>query len=263
MTHGAAEYRAVYDTDLRMAAEVRDAIDVVRRGPVLIGVYRGGSALATYRDLGGADADEVQRLVAEVMEAVHDDRRITTLEWKTRGHDHAPGLEAALTAAGLVAGDVETVMMGSAKRLAELPSAVEVRQATERSELEAMEAAAMVAFGVSAPAHNVDRLLDLIARDAASVWIAEAGGDVIGGGRLEPVEGSVVAGLWGGFTSPAHRGAGVYRALVAARARAALEAGRTIMHSDSTDASRPILQGWGCEPVTTTTPWEWRRPEAR
>ena len=47
---------------------------------------------------------------------------------------------------------------------------------------------------------------------------------------------------------------GVYRALTAARARSALRAGKTLIHSDSTDYSRPILERSGLVRVSTTTP---------
>ena len=38
-----------------------------------------------------------------------------------------------------------------------------------------------------------------------------------------------------------------------------LALGRTLLHSDSTELSRPILERAGLVRVTTTTPWTWRR----
>jgi N-acetylglutamate synthase-like GNAT family acetyltransferase len=91
------------------------------------------------------------------------------------------------------------------------------------------------------------------------LWVAEAEGQIISAGRLEPVAGTDFAGLWGGATLPQWRRRGIYRALTAARARSALALGKTLLHSDSTEYSRPILERSGLIKVTTTTPYEWRR----
>lgn len=99
----------------------------------------------------------------------------------------------------------------------------------------------------------------LSGRGDLEMWVAEAGGAVVCSGRLEPVTGTEVAGIWGGATQPAWRQRGIYRALTAARARSALDQGIRWIHSDSTPASRPVLERSGLVAVTTTTPYEWRR----
>ena len=78
---------------------------------------------------------------------------------------------------------------------------------------------------------------------------------IVCAGRLEPIPGTVVAGIWGGCTRAKWRGRGIYRALTAERARSALRRGCSILHSDSTESSRPILQRSGFVNVTTTTPY--------
>ena len=90
--------------------------------------------------------------------------------------------------------------------------------------------------------------------------MAEADGEVVSAGRLEPVEGTEFAGIWGGATRPQWRGRGIYRALTAARARSAIAHGKRYINSDSTEFSRPILERSGLVKVTTTTPYEWSRP---
>ena len=85
---------------------------------------------------------------------------------------------------------------------------------------------------------------------------------VVAAGSLDVVRGTEFAGLWGGGVLPEWRGRGIYRALVAARARAAVELGVRYMHSDCTAMSRPILERSGLVPVTTTTPYVWTRPQA-
>jgi GNAT superfamily N-acetyltransferase len=111
---------------------------------------------------------------------------------------------------------------------------------------------------------NSDEIADAALRrltsdDGMELWVAESQGQIIGAGRLEPVRGSQFAGIWGGATRPQWRGRGVYRALTAVRARAALRAGKTLIHSDSTEYSRPILERSGLVRVSTTTPYHWRR----
>jgi predicted GNAT family acetyltransferase len=91
------------------------------------------------------------------------------------------------------------------------------------------------------------------------MWVAEAGGRMVSAGRLEPVAGTDFAGIWGGATLPEWRGRGIYRALTAARARSALRLGKTLIHSDSTEFSRPILERSGLVKASTTTPYAWRR----
>ena len=58
-------------------------------------------------------------------------REITRVEWKTRGHDHAPGLHQCLLDHGFVAEEPESIMIGEAQRLAvdlPLPDDVTLRQ---------------------------------------------------------------------------------------------------------------------------------------
>ena len=95
--------------------------------------------------------------------------------------------------------------------------------------------------------------------DGMELWIAELEGLIVSAGRLEPVQDTEFAGIWGGATRAEWRGRGIYRALTAARARAALALGKTLIHSDSTEYSRPILERYGLLRVSTTTPYRWRR----
>jgi len=95
--------------------------------------------------------------------------------------------------------------------------------------------------------------------DGMELWVAEAGGRVVCAGRLEPVAGTEFAGIWGGATREEWRGRGIYRALTAQRARSALRRGKTLIHSDSTAFSRPILERAGLVAASTTTPYLWRR----
>ena len=92
--------------------------------------------------------------------------------------------------------------------------------------------------------------------DGMELWVAEADGQIVSSGRLEPVPATEFAGIWGGATRPEWRGRGIYRALTAARARSALVLGKADPQH-STEVSRPILERAGLVKVSTTTPYLW------
>ncbi len=72
---------------------------------------------------------------------------------------------------------------------------------------------------------------------------------------MELVPGTSFAGLWGGGTVEAWRGRGLYRALVAHRARVAAAHGYRYLQVDASPMSRPILERLGFHALTTTTPY--------
>lgn len=260
--HENALLLAAYDEHLRVDAEAAGALGSARRGPLLLLTFAGGRGLVTYRDLGGADADGVRRLVAEAVAHYRADPAITEVEWKTRGHDHAPGLHDALLDNGFVPDEPESIMIGAARSLAvdvQPPAGVRLRRVTEEADVRAMSEMEHEVFGVPISADQVDAVHRRLALDdGIQLWAAECDGRIICAGRLEPVRGTDFAGIWGGATRPEWRGRGIYRALTAARARAALDLGKTLINSDSTEFSRPILERSGLRKISTTTPYRRR-----
>lgn len=251
-----------YDEQLRTDAETPGAESVTRHGPLRLVTFHGGRGFISYRDLGGADADGVRVLVAAAQDHYAALDEITTVEWKSRGHDPAPGLHEALVEHGFEPDEPESIMIGDARKLAvdvDLPDGVTLRRVTEEPDVRAMAAMQDEVFDDVGSGH-ADSLLRRLARDdAMELWVAEAEGHVVSAGRLEPVAGTEFAGLWGGATRPEWRGKGIYRALTAARARAALDRGCTLVNSDSTEFSRPILERSGLLKVSTTTPYTWKK----
>lgn len=258
-----------YDDQLRTDAETPGAASVTRLGPLRLVTFAGGRGFITYRDLDGADAEGIAALVDGALAHFRADPAITRVEWKSRGHDHAPGLHATLLAAGFAADERESIMVGHLEVLAvdvPLPAGVTVRRVHTEDDVRAASAAADRGFGEEVSLEMAEAILARIARpgDGLQLWAAQAetpaGPEVVCSGRLEPVAGTAFVGIWGGATLPAWRGHGIYRALTAARARAGLELGATLVHSDSTERSRPILTRAGLVTVSTTTPYRWRRP---
>jgi len=256
---------AAYDDQLRTDAETPSAVSVTELGPLRLVTFTGGRGFITYRDLGGADAEAIGRLVEAALAHYVADDEITQVEWKTRAHDHAPGLHERLLEHGFVAEESESIMIGEAERLAvdvPLPDGVRLRQVRDEDDVRAMHAMSAEVFGD--PPAEASAMADAILRrlaldDGMELWVAEADGRMVSAGRLEPVPGSDFAGIWGGGTLKEWRGRGIYRALTSARARSALRLGKTLIHSDSTEYSRPILERSGFLKVSTTTPYSWRR----
>lgn len=256
----AAQYLRAYDEQLRTDAEMAGALSVKRIGPLFLAMFDAGTGFVTYRNLDAVASQETERLIKTALEYFRTKTQVTEIEWKTRGHDNAPGLDEALRANGFRAQDSESIMIGPLEALtrdAPTPSGVTIRQITAQHHIRALSAMLSEASGT---AQSAESLMERIAGNGGTqLWVAEIDGKMVSAGRLEPVTGTEFAGIWGGATLKEFRGRGIYRALTAARARAALAQGKTLVHSDSTEFSRPILERSGLSKVSTTTPYLWTR----
>ena len=256
-------YLRAYDQQLRTDAETPSAKEVTRMGPLWLVTFDGGRGFTTYRHLGGVPAPAIPALVVDALDYFRSIPEITDVEWKTRGHDTAPGLHEAQLSAGFTPGDTESIMVGPLTALCRdvaVPDGVRLRTVTSGADVRAMSAMADEAFGEPASQRNADALIARLARnDGMELWVAEIDGMMVCAGRLEPVPGTKFASIWGGATLKGHRGRGIYRALTAARAGSALAMGKTLVHSDSTEFSRSILERSGLVRVSSTTPYNWKR----
>ncbi|MGL5908761.1 MAG: GNAT family N-acetyltransferase, partial [Phycicoccus sp.] len=196
MTLGPTALLRAYDDQLRTDAETPSALAVIRLGPLRLGTFDGGRGFVTYRDLGGASADVIRSWVGEAVEHYSAMPGVTRVEWKTRGHDVAPGLHESLLERGFVPQAVESVMLGPATALVAdvpVPPGVMLRRITEPDDVRAMEEMAGRVFGDSrsesdATAEALIRRLTLGAW--MQLWVAEAEGRIVSCGRLEPVAGT-------------------------------------------------------------------------
>ncbi|MEU1187214.1 GNAT family N-acetyltransferase [Streptomyces sp. NPDC005859] len=251
---------ALYDRDMREGArpESFDA-RVERTGGVVRHVGgEGGWSGVLWSDLDSADADAViAEQVAYFTGLGHQ------FEWKLHGHDRPADLGRRLTAAGFTADPEETLMIGETSDQlvdAEPPEGVRIVPVTDRAGVELMVEANEKAFG-----HDGSWLRDLLlARlsadpDAIVALLAMAGNVPVSSARMELIPGTRFAGLWGGGTVEAWRGRGIYRALIAHRARIAAERGYRYLQVDASDQSRPILERLGFAPLSTTTPYVYAR----
>lgn len=259
----AEQYLRLYDEQLRTDAETPSALSVEHLGTLRLISFADGRGFITYPPPGPDDLP-LAELVPEALEYFRAQPSITHVEFKTRGHDHAPGLHEALLARGFAAQPTESIMIGPLQALhssAEPPAGVTLRRVSNPPEVRHMCDMVDTAFGEGAGESGAAALLGRLERkDGMELWVAEIGGQMVGAGRLEPVAGTDFVGLWGGAVLPEFRGRGIYRALTSVRAESGLAAGKKYVHSDSTEYSRPILERAGLLKVSTTTPYEWKRP---
>jgi hypothetical protein len=200
---------------------------------------------------------------AAIVEQIDFHRRLgVEFEWTACQHDQPANLCEWLARHGFEIGQCEAILVLD---LNERPAWVDLRTDHEivrvrnASQLEMFARASEEIFGVR---HTfvVNRLARSMA--AASTqqlgYLALEDGRAVSVGRLETHPDSAFAGLYGGGTLASHRGRGFYRALVAARARDAMELGARYLSVDALPTSRPILERLGFVRVTDSWPCTWR-----
>ncbi|MFC8146271.1 GNAT family N-acetyltransferase [Streptomyces paradoxus] len=182
-------------------------------------------------------------------------------EWKLYGHDRPADLGRRLRAAGFTPGPEETLMIGEVDGLAvgtEPPEGVRVEPVTDPAGVDLVADVHEKAFGADSSWLRHQLLARLSADpDTVVAVVAMAGDQPVSAARMELVPGTPFAGLWGGGTVRDWRGRGIYRTLVAHRARAAAARGYRYLQVDASSQSRPILERLGFVPLTTTTPYEY------
>ncbi|RFS86561.1 N-acetyltransferase [Actinomadura spongiicola] len=249
---------AAYDEYLRGTGVPAQGAWVEQDGPLLrvVGEYRG--FVTGPRDLSGYDVDAL--IAAQI---AFFGARGEGVEWKARGHDLPGDLPVRLRAAGFVAEPTETVVIG---RMVEMPPVQDDPEGVVIRRVGAEAIPAIVAMKSQVWNRDCgyvgDHLRGLLAvePDRLAIFTAEAAGQVVAAAWVKLGEDGIFASLWGGSTLKAWRGRGIYRALVAVRARLAAEHGYQYLQVDASDDSRPILEGLNFTAVTTTTPFVWSPP---
>jgi GNAT superfamily N-acetyltransferase len=138
----------------------------------------------------------------------------------------------------------------------ELPDGVRLEPVTGPAGVELVVQVHEQAFGTSGDRLREQLLVQLAKEaDTIDITLAMAGDLPVCSARMERYPGTDFAGLWGGGTLAAWRGRGIYRALVAHRARLAVAKGVRYLQVDASDDSRPILDRLGFTALCTTTPY--------
>lgn len=249
------EVLAVFDRELRREAAPEGSGSVVERagGVVrMVGPEHGWSGVL-WSGLGDGDAD------AAIAEQVrHFGALGRPFEWKLYAHDRPADLDRRLLAAGFVPEPAETLMVAEAAGIAggpeAVPEGVRLVPVTGQDGVDLLADVHDLAFG-AVHEHLRKALPAQLAAGTVIAVVAMAGDTPISAARMDLHPGTAFASLWGGGTVPGWRGKGVYRALVAYRAREAVARGYRYLQVDASDQSRPILERLGFAPLTTTTPY--------
>jgi GNAT superfamily N-acetyltransferase len=180
-------------------------------------------------------------------------------EWKYYSYDQPADLPGRLAAAGLAAEPAETLLVAEIAQLdldVRPPAGVELVPVTGADGAAAVVRVHDEVFGGdhATVGAAITAALPAQPRPVQAV-VAQAGGVAISAGRVDFPDGSDFASLWGGGTLPAWRGRGVFRSLVAYRARLAQERGYRYLQVDASPDSRPILRRLGFTELATTTPF--------
>jgi GNAT superfamily N-acetyltransferase len=257
----ASELLAAYDAQVRARVPPRlpAGVDVVRDGPLVrfSGFHWGG--FVVYRDLAGRGGAELDALIARQVSVFRARRE--RFEWKLHGHDLPADLGDRLRAAGFVAEDEETIVIGVAADVGSeplLPEGVTLCETTHRADLDRIAAMEREVWSEehSSLADALEAELEADP-EGLTVVLAEAGGTVVSAAWIRFEDGTEFATLWGGATLTEWRRRGIYRALVAYRANLAVARGFRFLEVDASDDSCPILERLGFVAVTTTTPYVW------
>ena len=206
------------------------------------------------------DADTADGVIADQVRFFAE--RGEPFEWKLYSHDRPPDLAQRLIAAGFVPEDPESLMMAEARVIAEvpavsLPDGVRLVPVTDEAGIDLMAEVHDQVFG---PDPQLRGRLTAQLRNSPEgtvLVLAMAGDEPVCSARVEFIPGTAFAGLWGGGTLRPWRGRGIYRALVAYRARLAADRGYRYLQVDASPQSRPILERLGFDCLAATTPYVW------
>ncbi|MER5450268.1 GNAT family N-acetyltransferase [Streptomyces sp. NPDC002764] len=247
---------ALFDRDMREGAQPDGPATRVER---VGGVVRQVSTARGWNGVLWSDLDETSAQAAIFEQIAFFSGLGREFEWKLYGHDLPVELGERLRAAGFTAEPEETLMIAEAAGLdldVEPPEGVRLLPVTDAAGVHLVADVHEKAFGTDGSRLR-DQLLARLAAEPDTIVavVALAGDEPVSAARMELVPGTRFAGLWGGGTVEAWRGRGVYRALVAHRARAAVERGYRYLQVDASSQSRPILERLGFAPLTTTTPY--------
>ncbi len=217
----------------------------------------GRSTWVTYTRLA---ADEVDAAIDTVL-AAHGPGG--ELEWKTFDLDTPADLRARLARRGFEPEEQEALL---ALDLDAVDAAFwQVAPCTIRQLTSVNDFTALAAVHQAIDGEDWSRFAEqlaaeyLAAPERMSVYVADVDDQPVSVGWIRFHPGSAFADLWGGATLPTYRGRGIYRALVAARARDAQARGARFLTVDAGPMSRPILERLGFQFLMYTQPYMYRQ----
>ena len=240
--------RSQYDAEVRACPKAQAGFEVKRTGGVIR--LTGHFNFICWWDLApGAVREAVEN------QAAYFRSRGEKLIWRVYEHDKPAELSDCLAEQGFEAEPPGTLMIFDLANQLTAPIGpdVEIRRVTTMEDLEGFMAASEVAFGHEESWRYTAYASRLDDPDLA-LYVALVSGKTVASARLEM--GSPNFGLlFGGGVSPSYRRQGLYRALVAERAKEAKRRGCSYLSADARETSRPILQNLGFIGAASETTW--------
>ncbi|MBE7550414.1 MAG: GNAT family N-acetyltransferase [Anaerolineales bacterium] len=248
---------ALFDQEQRRDVEFSDVRREVTPTVVRqVGLYHPESAII-YSSL---TPDNVEAAIRA--EIAYFDHLGHELEWKVYAHDTPSDLKDRLLTHGFEAEEPEALVvldLESGPVALFQPVSHDVRRITNPDNLGDL---AVVHEGVWQEDFTI--LHERLAYDLQQnpedigVYAAYVDGLPVSSAWIYFHEGSQFASLWGGSTLPAYRKRGLYSALLAVRAQEAHRRGVRFLTVDASPMSRPILQFFGFQWLTTIYPCKWQ-----
>lgn len=239
---------ALFDADVRVSPVAAPGTKVRRAGPLVL--LTGGFNYVSWWDLPADAAPAAVRDCATHFRAQGED-----LLWRVYDHDGPPNLSACLAEEGFEPDPPGTLMFFDLEEAVPAPvDRIDVRRVRSLDDLDDFISANGQAFGQEEPWQRAvfgERLDD----PDLALFVAYGEERPVASARLEMGEGRSFGPLFGGGVAPAHRGQGLYRALVAARAAEAKRRGLRYLSIEARDTSRPILERLGFVPAGRETTW--------
>ncbi len=221
-------------------------------------VRRAGGDVLIEDDWVGVVATDLDEHTADAAIAAHVSRFAELgrpWEWKHYSYDKPADLPDRLRRAGFTAEPTEALLVAVIDELpteAVLPAGVEIVPVTNDATAEMFVRVHNEVFGGDCAAVGRKLLGD---NENQRGFVVVADGAPVSAARIEFNHGTEFAGLWGGGTLASWRGRGLFKALVAHRAKLARAKGFRYLQVDASDDSRPILRRLGFVQLATTTPF--------
>ena len=179
------------------------------------------------------------------------------LMWPVYSHDLPQALSTTLGRTGFVEEETATLMATETHEACDqipLDHSLDIRRVRDPEGLKNYLDAAEAAFG-EADTWQAQAFSGRFGDPDLGLYTAHVDGRPVASGRIEMDARWTFAELLGGGVAPQHRGTGLYRGLVAARAQAALERDVSHLTTSARDSSRPILEKLGFSGLSTRTGW--------
>jgi GNAT superfamily N-acetyltransferase len=250
------EVLALYDQEQRRDIEYPDARREVVP-PVVRGIdHYGQDSFVIYTQLEGQDVDRV------IDEQIHYFETLGhNFEWKVFSHDYPPDLKDRLQAHGFEIDEPETILVFDLRTAPDSllqPVTRDVRRITDPAKIDDVMMVQNLVWNEDLNwlgNRLCEQLRDI--PDYVSVYVAYVGDYPASSAWITFHDGSQFAGLWGGSTLAEYRGHGLYTALLAARVQEARSRGVRYLTIDASPMSRPIVEKFGFQAISTATACVW------